>query len=115
VRKFLALIAVLAVALVAASVAFGATKSIKVGDNYYVRAKGVPTVTVRKGTRVTWRNRGKAPHNVTVSSGPVRFHSKPEINPGKAYSKTVTRVGTYTIFCSIHGASDQKMRLKVVR
>ena len=29
------------------------------------------------------------------------------------YKKKVTKRGTYTIYCTIHGASDQKMKLKV--
>jgi len=105
----LALATVLAVSLAAVSTA--ATKSIKVGDNYYVRASGTPTVTVKAGTTVVWRFQGKVIHNVKVSSGPAKFAS-----PTKAkgtYSKKVTRKGTYTIFCTIHSAADQKMKLKV--
>jgi plastocyanin len=29
------------------------------------------------------------------------------------YSKKVTKAGTYKIFCSIHGAANQSMILKV--
>jgi plastocyanin len=114
VRKPLALTAALALLLATASIALGATKTIKIGDNYYVRSSGVPTVTVKKGTSVLWRNRGKAPHTVSVSRGPVKFTSR-NLNPGKSYRKTVTRTGSYTIYCKIHGASDHKMKLRVVR
>ena len=34
-----------------AAPALAATKRVKVGDNYFVRDGGVPTVTVNKGTR----------------------------------------------------------------
>ena len=57
-----------------ASVAMAA-RSIKVGDDYYVRASGVPTVTVKKGTTVKWNFRGSNPHSVTVSKGPRKFNS----------------------------------------
>ena len=30
-----------------------------------------------------------------------------------SYSKKLTRAGTYTIYCSVHGQSDQSMKLKV--
>jgi plastocyanin len=94
-----------------ASVAMAATRSVKVGDDYYVRAKGVPTVTVSKGTTVKWSFRGSNPHTVTVSKGPRRFDSG--VKTSGSYSKKVTKRGTYTIYCTIHGASDQKMKLVV--
>ena len=43
---------------------------VKVGDNYFVRASGVPTVTVSKGTRVRWVWTGRSLHNVKVERGP---------------------------------------------
>ena len=106
------LVAVLTAALLAglAAIASAAT-SVKVGDNYYVRARGVPTVTVSKGTTVAWRFRGSNPHTVTVSSGPVKFNSG--VRSGGSYRKKMRRRGTYTLFCAIHGASDQKMKLVV--
>lgn len=94
-----------------AGTALAATRTVKVGDNYFVRSKGVPTVTVSLNTTVKWNFSGDSPHNVTVSKGPVKFHS-PTKSSG-SYSKKVTRRGTYTIYCSIHGAGDQKMKLVV--
>jgi plastocyanin len=109
-RKLLVLAIATAVASLAAS-ALAATVSVKVGDNYYVRSRGVPTVTVSRNTTVVWRFAGKQGHNVTVSRGPARFRSKTKTKG--TYSHTVTRAGTYTIYCSIHGAPDQKMKLVV--
>jgi plastocyanin len=94
-----------------ASVAMAATSSVKVGDDYYVRASGVPTVTVKKGTTVKWNFAGDNPHSVTVSKGPRKFDSG--VKTSGSYRKKLTRRGTYTIYCTVHGASDQKMRLKV--
>jgi plastocyanin len=111
-KKPLSLLLAATVSLGAAvPVALAATKSIKVGDNYFVRSSGVPTVTVKKGTTVKWNFAGDSPHNVTVSKGPVKFKSK-TMSSG-TYSKKLTKAGTYKIFCSIHGASDQSMVLKV--
>ena len=56
------------VALFAAS-APSATR-VKVGDNYFVRASGVPTVTVSKGTRVRWVWPGRSLHNVRSRAAP---------------------------------------------
>jgi plastocyanin len=94
-----------------AATALAATRSVKVGDNYYVRSRGVPTVTVSRNTTVKWNFRGESVHNVTVKKGPVRFHS-PTKGSG-SYSKKLTKSGTYTIYCSVHGSGDQKMMLVV--
>ncbi|HYF28734.1 MAG TPA: hypothetical protein VD931_23535 [Baekduia sp.] len=95
----------------AAVPALAATKSIRVGDNWFVRASGVPTVTVKKGDTVRWRFVGDAPHNVSVTRGPVRFTSP--VKRSGTYARRMTRRGTYTIICTIHGARDQSMRLRV--
>jgi plastocyanin len=113
VRKLLVLLVpVVAVALAAlfSSTATSATR-VKVGDNYFVRSSGVPTVRVSKGTRVKWVWRGRRTHNVTVVSGPVKFHSRTKSSGN--YAKKVGRAGTYTIICTIHGGGDQKMKLVV--
>ena len=110
-RKLSVLLLVTAVVAALAASALAATASVRVGDNYYVRSRGVPTVTVSRNTTVVWRFRGEQPHNVTVSRGPAKFRSKTKTSG--TYLRKVTRAGTYTIYCSIHGASDQKMKLVV--
>jgi len=91
--------------------AFAATKSVKVGDNFYVKSSGVPTVTVKKNDTVKWNFTGDKPHNVKVKTGPVKFSSK-TMESG-SFSKKMTKTGTYVIYCTIHGQSDQSMKLKV--
>ena len=87
------------------------TRSIKIGDDYFVKDDASITVTVSRNTRVKWLWRGEAPHNVNVSRGPVKFKSK-TMTEG-SYSKLMTRAGTYRIYCTIHGREDQSMVLKV--
>jgi plastocyanin len=103
-------LAAAAVAVLAAS-ALAATRSVKVGDNYYVRPSGVPRVTVSKGTTVAWHFRGSSAHSVTVSRGPVKFNSG--VRGSGTFRKKMRRRGTYTIYCVVHGARDQKMKLVV--
>ena len=107
------LVAVLATALVGllAATAFAATRTIRVGDNWFVRDGGTPTVTVSRGTTVSWRFAGDSPHNVQVTRGPQRFQSPVRVNG--TYRKRLTRRGTYRIVCTIHGARDQSMVLRV--
>jgi plastocyanin len=113
VRKLLFLAVVVAAAglMAVLSAAAPSATRVNIGDNYFVRPSGVPTVTVSKGTRVRWVWTGERPHNVKVVSGPVRFGST-TMTSG-TYTKRVRRRGTYTIVCKVHGGSDQKMKLVV--
>lgn len=111
-RRPLVLVTAAAIATAAVAVpALAATKSVKVGDDFFVKDGGVPTVTVKKNDTVKWNFIGDSPHNVTVKSGPVKFKSK-TMSSG-SYSKKVTRKGLYTIYCTIHGQSAQSMKLRV--
>jgi len=98
-------------ATLAAPASTATTKEVKVGDDYFVKDGAARTVKVSRNTRVRWVWEGDSPHNVRVSRGPVKFRS-PTQSDG-TYSRKMTRKGTYKIFCSIHGASDQSMTLKV--
>jgi plastocyanin len=91
--------------------ALAATRSVKVDDNYYVRARGVPTVTVKRNDTVRWDFVGRSAHTVTVRSGPVRFRSGPKAS-GRFVHK-LSRSGTYRIYCQIHGSKDMSMVLRV--
>jgi plastocyanin len=77
---------------------------VTVGDDFF-RPK---SVSVRAGTRVRWTWRGRDVHNVTVTSGPVRFRS-PTQRSG-TFSRKLRRRGTYRIVCTVHG---QRMTITV--
>jgi plastocyanin len=83
-----------------------AAPRVRVGDNYFSPS----SLTVARGTRVTWSFSGDDAHNVTVTKGPVRFRS-PTRSSG-TYSRRMRKPGTYRIVCSIH-AGKQRMRLTV--
>jgi plastocyanin len=84
-------------------------KTIKVGDNYFVKPGGT-TVTVKRGTTVTWRWSGRTIHNVTVRKGPVRFASRTQARG--TFSRRLTKAGTYSLICTIHGPA-MTMKLRV--
>jgi plastocyanin len=111
-RKLLVAMLIAALSAVLAVPALAATRSVKVGDDYFVRKGSVPTVTVKKGTTVTWRWAGRDMHNVAVTKGPSKFRSS--FKTSGTYSKTVRSTGTYTIVCTIH-QPDMKMKLRVTR
>jgi plastocyanin len=80
------------------------TVNVTVGDDFYRPSR----LTVARGTRVRWRWRARDEHNVTVVSGPQRFHS-PDQRTG-TFTRTLRRAGRYRIVCTIHG---QMMRIRV--
>ena len=111
-RKLIVIALVVGCLGVLASAAMAA-RSIKVGDNYYVRASGVPTVSVNKGDRLKFNFRGSNPHNahgvgISLGSDCMKVRSS-----GSCRSSALKKRGTFTIFCDVHGKGDQKMRVKV--
>jgi plastocyanin len=98
-------------AVLAAPASSSTTRYIKIGDDYFVEDGSPPTVAVRRGARVKWLWRGDSPHNVTVIRGPLKFKSRTMVSG--SYSKVITDAGTYRIVCTIHGARDQSMTLRV--
>jgi plastocyanin len=70
-------------------------KHAQVGDFFIKPGR----LTVTRGTKVTWRWVGGF-HNVTVTRGPVKFHSATKA--GGTYSHLFLRRGTYVLVCTIH-------------
>jgi plastocyanin len=113
VRKLLVLVVLVLAGILMAIFSASAPSAtrVRVGDNYFHRPSGVPTVTVSKGTRVRWVWTGENLHNVKAVSGPSRFGS--DSMTSGSYVKRMRRRGTYTIICTVHGGGDQKMKLVV--
>ena len=110
-KKLLAALTVTVIAAAAAIPAFAGTKSVKVGDNYFVRPANNATVTISKGSslKFVWRGHG-IPHNVKKVRGPgAAFHSP--VKTSGSYTHKFTRGGTYKIVCTIH--SNMKLTVKV--
>ncbi|HEX7734939.1 MAG TPA: cupredoxin family copper-binding protein [Ktedonobacteraceae bacterium] len=59
------------------------------------------SLTVKVGTKVTWTNNGSVTHTVTANQG--AFDSG-ALAPGKTFSFTFTKAGTYSYHCTIHRA-----------
>ena len=54
---------------------------------------------VTVGTTVEWKNNDPLPHTVTAVD---KSFNSGLINPGKTYSHTFTKPGTYNFFCTPH-------------
>ena len=110
-RRRALLISLLAVVAAALAVpALAATKTVGVGDNYFVRSSNDATIRIKAGDRIRFRNRGDSPHNATVRRGPTKPRTG-TIDPGESKTLRFSRRGTYRVVCTIH-PPDQ--RLKVV-
>ena len=110
-RKLIVMALVVGCLGVLASVAMAATKSVKVGDNYYVRPRACRRSPSRRARRSSGAS-APAPRTRSPSSrGPAKFNSG--VRSSGSYSKKLTKRGTYVIYCTIHGFSDQRMKLVV--
>ena len=99
-RKLTLLLGALALAAALAVPAFAATRTVKIGDNWFIRPSGSHNATIRKGSSVKWLWTGRVVHNVTVTRGPVKFHSRTQSKG--TFIKRFTRAGRYTIVCTVH-------------
>jgi plastocyanin len=67
-------------------------------DNF---AFGTGTITVQRGTTVTWTNQDDEPHTVVSADDPKLWKS-PALDTDDHFSFTFNDPGTYKYFCSIH-------------
>jgi plastocyanin len=98
-RKLILIAVVAAFAAIPTVEALASTTPVKVtvGDNFF-KAK---TITIKRGTRVNWvwHSFGIL-HNVTVKSGPSKFHSGNK--SGGTYTHLFGKKGTYHLICTLH-------------
>lgn len=90
--------------LLAVSAFAASGKTVKVADSYY----GPKTLTVGRGTKVTWRWTGVLKHNVVVHTGPSFFSSRTQVRG--TFAQVFTKKGTYALVCTVH----PKMKMTVV-
>jgi plastocyanin len=91
------------VAGMTASLAFGATKRVKVSGFKF----SPKTITVKKGDKVRWSWSGSVPHNVKGSG----FKSK---TAGRVtYTRTFRKKGTYRYVCTLHTRQGMKGTVRV--
>lgn len=74
------------------------------------------TITIVKGTKVIFRNADtvdETHHTVTKNTkngGPGKFWDSGDLAPGKTWSRTFSRIGTFNYLCTYH----DHMRGKIV-
>jgi plastocyanin len=95
-RLLWTLVALVAVSAFAASALASSTKTVKIADSSFSAKK----ITIHKGQKVSWDWTGYLDHNVTVKSGPAKFHSKTQVRG--VFTHRFTRKGVYHLECTIH-------------
>lgn len=58
------------------------------------------TVTINRGTTVTWTNQDSAPHQIVSDAGSII--SSQVLSSGDTFSLVFDQVGTYAYHCAIH-------------
>lgn len=64
------------------------------------------TITVVKGTTVTWMNMDSAPHNVVATGNAF---SSETLKNGQSYEHTFNDIGTFEYKCGIHPSMSGKV------
>jgi plastocyanin len=67
-------------------------------DNY---SFGPATITVSRGTTITWTNKDDDPHTVVADGDPKLFKSG-ALDTDDSFTFTFTDAGTFKYFCTIH-------------
>ena len=62
---------------------------------------GKPNLSIRRGSRITWRFGGATRHDATLAHGPAGFAS-PYSSHGDRWSRRFDTPGEYRIYCSLH-------------
>jgi plastocyanin len=57
------------------------------------------TITIAKGTKVRWTNRGSANHTTTSNKG---LWDSGVLAPGASFGRVFRKVGTFKYHCTIH-------------
>lgn len=70
----------------------------------------VQYITVTAGTKVTFDNRGRNPHNVIpVDKGAFKKVEVTDFQPGDTTVRTFDKAGEYHYYCSLHGTPTAGM------
>ena len=75
------------------------------------------SIIIDAGTKVTWRNADAVAHNVKKTADAVDFGApfgvnSDEFGPGKTYSFTFTKPGTYFYECTIHAGMKGQVEVR---
>jgi plastocyanin len=84
--------------------------TITVKDNVF-EPQGV---RIDPGTKVTWVNEGRSPHNIVAGNPDQVYDTRFVVDagtfqPGASHSFTFTKAGVYPYYCALHGSPTKGM------
>ena len=85
-----------------------AAPGVSVGDNWF-RPR---SLTVSRGTAVTWRWRGRRRHDVFFVSGSRGRPRRCGARRSGSCTRRFTRAGRFTYVCSFHGTMSGAVRVR---
>src|SRR4051812_11116612 len=97
-----------------ASAAAARSKTIEVGDNYYIPK----TLTVSRGTTVNWKwpgfDQSGDVHDVKLKSGPkgVKKFQSESASTDYSFKRKLTVPGTYKLICTLHEEMTQTIKVR---
>ena len=109
------LVLVTGAALLCAAPAGAATKTVRIGDNYFLKS----SLTVKRNTTIVWRWPGAElagdVHDVTLRKGPkgVRKFASEAAASDYSFRRKLKKPGQYRIVCTLH--EEMKMSIRVKR
>ena len=75
-----------------------ATSEVSIEDMAFTQA----SITVKKGTTVTWTNKDSVQHSVAPDSETSEFKEGDLLSKGQSYKVTFNTPGTYSYHCTPH-------------
>lgn len=86
--------------------------AVQANDNVF----DAPYITVKAGTKITFRNAGHNEHNIQpVVSGEFKATSTDAFQPGDTATIDLTEPGVYPYYCSLHGNAANKGMVGAIR
>lgn len=82
--------------------AVAAVKIVKMTDDKF----GPKIVSVTKGRKVKWVNKGDSPHTTTGKGW------NKSVNPGRSYTRKFTKAGTFKYLCTYHDGMTGTVKVK---
>lgn len=67
------------------------------------------TITVAKGTKVTWTNEDSVAHQIASDSSSSAAFNGPSMATGQQFSFTFNEAGTFSYHCAIHPSMTAKV------
>ncbi|HXQ53276.1 MAG TPA: cupredoxin family copper-binding protein [Stellaceae bacterium] len=96
-RRFALAVAAVLLLVGAGLAAAAEHAAVTIGDFAFKQG----TITVKRGTTVTWTNKDDEPHTVVSEADPKLWKSPP-LDTDDSFSFTFNEAGTFKYFCSVH-------------